>query len=199
MRVLVAGATGGTGHRLVQELIDKGHDPIAMVRESSDTSDLPQGVEIRQADLTNLPDNVLDDVDAVVFAAGSGSGTGTDQTKAVDRDGAKSLIDLAAKKGIQKFVMLSSIGADQPDQGAEKMQPYLQAKHEADEHLKSTDLSWAIIRPVSLTDDDGNRHVEMALSVDPSKQVARGDVAAVLAIALTEPALTGRVVEMASA
>ncbi|WDR00895.1 NAD(P)H-binding protein [Devosia sp. J2-20] len=41
MNILVAGATGKTGRQLVQALIDQGHQPTALVRESSDTSALP--------------------------------------------------------------------------------------------------------------------------------------------------------------
>ena len=72
MNVLVAGATGKTGIRLVSELTARGHHPIALVRESSDTSVLPSHVELRQDDLTQLKDDVCDGCDAVVFAAGSG-------------------------------------------------------------------------------------------------------------------------------
>lgn len=35
MNILVAGATGKTGQHLVQYLIDQGHKPTALVRESS--------------------------------------------------------------------------------------------------------------------------------------------------------------------
>lgn len=45
--ILVAGSTGKTGLHLVQELVDLGHKPTALVRESSDTSALPQLVDTR--------------------------------------------------------------------------------------------------------------------------------------------------------
>jgi uncharacterized protein YbjT (DUF2867 family) len=76
MNILVAGATGKTGLHLVQYLIDQGHNPTALVRESSDTSALPEGVSLRQGDLTDLQSGVCDGMDAVVFAAGSGGSTG---------------------------------------------------------------------------------------------------------------------------
>jgi len=58
MTILVAGATGKTGLQLVRYLIGQGHKPTALVRESSDTSALPQGVDLRQGDLTDLQDGV---------------------------------------------------------------------------------------------------------------------------------------------
>ena len=86
MNVLIAGATGNTGIRLVHELKNRGHSPVAMVRESSDTSGLPSDIALREGDLTELDENVCADCEAVIFAAGSGSKTGPDMTDKVDRD-----------------------------------------------------------------------------------------------------------------
>ena len=128
MKILVAGATGNTGQRLVRELNDRGLNPVAMVRDSSDTSGLPEGVEQRKADLTQLDDDVANGCDVVVFAAGSGGNTSDEMTDKVDRDGAKRLIDLSVASDVRRFVMLSSIGAGDPDPDHE-LANYLQAKH----------------------------------------------------------------------
>ena len=172
MDILIAGATGKTGLRLVNQLKAKGHAPIALVRESSDTGALPDDVALRRGDLTNLESGVCDGCDAVIFAAGSGGSTGPEMTDKVDRDGAKRLIDLAADAGVSRFVMLSSVGADDPDPDSE-LAHYLQAKHEADEHLKASGLSYAIVRPVSLTDDDGSRDMRFGNEADPKGKAAR--------------------------
>ena len=58
MNILVAGATGKTGLRLIEELKSNGHSPIALVRESSDTSALASDVTLRHGDLTDLKDDV---------------------------------------------------------------------------------------------------------------------------------------------
>ncbi|WP_108484834.1 SDR family oxidoreductase [Oceaniglobus ichthyenteri] len=185
MNILVAGATGQTGVRLVNELMANGHSPIALVRESSDTSTLPGDITLRHGDLTDLQDGVCDGCDAVIFAAGSGSSTGPEMTDKVDRDGAKRLIDLAAKAGVSRFVMLSSVGAGDPGSGGD-MAHYLQAKHDADEHLMASGLSYAILRPVRLTDEDGTRDMRFGDQVDVKGMAARGDVAAVLARAVDD-------------
>ncbi|MDA3858368.1 MAG: NAD(P)H-binding protein, partial [Roseovarius sp.] len=108
MNILIAGATGKTGLRLVDQLKQKGHSPIALVRESSDTGSLARDVTLRHGDLTDLQSGVCDGCDAVIFAAGSGGSTSPEMTDKVDRDGAKRLIDLAAEAGVSRFVMLSS-------------------------------------------------------------------------------------------
>ena len=195
MKILVAGSTGNTGLRVVQELHDRGHDPVAMVRESSDTAALPEAVEQRQGDLTDLADDVVDGCEVVVFAAGSGGGTSAEMTDKVDRDGAKALIDLSVSKGVRRFVMLSSIGAGDPDPDSE-LAHYLQAKHDADEHLMATGLEYAILRPVALTDGEATGEIRLGENVDPKGKAARGDVAKVLADAAESPEWVGKVLEM---
>jgi len=197
MDILIAGATGKTGLRLVDQLKAKGHAPIALVRESSDTGALPDDVALRRGDLTDLESGVCDGCDAVIFAAGSGGSTGPEMTDKVDRDGAKRLIDLAAEAGVSRFVMLSSVGADDPDPDSE-LAHYLQAKHEADEHLKASGLSYAIVRPVSLTDDDGSRDMRFGDEADVKGKAARGDVAAVLADAVEDDEWSGKALVMQS-
>lgn len=197
MKVLIAGSTGNTGLRLTRQLIDAGHDPVAMHRASSDTSDLPQGVATREADLTQLDDDVCAGVDAVVFAAGSGGDTDEAMTDKVDRNGAIALIDRAKSANVQRFVMLSSVGADDPDPDSD-LHHYLQAKHDADEHLKASGLTYTIVRPVALTHDDGKRDVRLGDEVDPSGKAARGDVAAVLARAVSDDTLADKVFLMES-
>ncbi len=197
MKILIAGSTGKTGLRLVRELQQRGQDPVAMVRESSDTSGLPDGVEQRVADLTDLNEDCTEGCEVVVFAAGAGGGSSEEMTDKVDREGAMSLINLAVKKGVRRFVMLSSIGAGDPDPDSE-LAHYLKAKHAADEHLKATPLEYAILRPVALTDDDATGEIRLGENVDPSGKATRGDVAKLLADAALSPDWVSKVMRMES-
>lgn len=184
MTILVAGATGKTGHLLVQKLLDQGHRPTALVRETSDTSALPMGVDLRTGDLTDLQAGICDGMEAVVFAAGSGGSTGPEMTDKVDRDGARRLIDLAREAGVSRFVMLSSVGADQ-DNPTGEVAHYLKAKHDADAYLKASGLTYSILRPVALSDDGRGADVILGDAVDKSASASRADVAHVLAEAAT--------------
>jgi uncharacterized protein YbjT (DUF2867 family) len=198
MNILVAGATGKTGQQLVQNLIDQGHKPTALVRESSDTSALPQGVDLRHGNLADLQTGVCDGMEAVIFAAGSGGSTGPEMTEKVDRDGAKRLIDLAKESAVKRFVMLSSIGADQANPTGD-IAPYLNAKHEADEYLKASGLTYSILRPVALTNDGRGEDVILGEDVDKSAKASRADVAHVLAEAATTGRYDGMAQNMQSA
>jgi uncharacterized protein YbjT (DUF2867 family) len=187
MKILVAGATGKTGRLLVSELKDRGAEPIALVRDGSDASVLPESTEQRQGDLTNLQTGVCDGVDVVIFAAGSDGSTGPEMTEKVDREGAQRLVDFAREAKVDRFVMLSSVGADNPPEDHE-MTHYLKAKQAADEHLQASGLTYSILRPVALTDDPKTDAVKLGNDVDQGAQARRADVAAVLA----EAAVTGR-------
>lgn len=198
MNILVAGSTGKTGRHLVEDLINQGHRPTALVRESSDTSDLPEGVSLRRGDLTDLQPGVCDGMDVVIFAAGSGGSTGADMTDKVDRDGAQKLVDLAGRAGVKRFVMLSSVGADQSDPKGD-LAHYLKAKHAADEHLKASGLTYAILRPVALTNDARRDDVILGDDVDKSAKASRADVAHVLSEAATTGRYDGMALDMQSA
>lgn len=195
MEILVAGATGKTGRLLVSELAAAGAKPTALVRASSDTSDLPSGTATRNGDLTDLPDDVCDGMDVVVFAAGSGSGTDQEMTDRVDRDGAKRLVDLAVASGARRFVMLSSVGADNPPED-HALSHYLKAKQAADEHLITSDITYAILRPVALTDDPKTGTVVLGDTVDKSAKARRADVAYVLAEASMKGTYDGKALDM---
>ena len=198
MKILVAGSTGNTGARLVSELCERGHQPVALVRESSDTGSLPEGIELRQGDLTDLDPSVTEGCEVVIFAAGSGGDTSAEMTDKVDRDGAIALIDIAEKSAVRRFVMLSSVGTENPDSDSD-LAHYLQAKHDADEHLKASSLEYAILRPVSLTNDGPTGSVILGDEVDPKGKAARGDVAVVLADAVEQDDWAGAVQLMQTA
>ncbi|KEP71192.1 oxidoreductase [Thioclava dalianensis] len=196
--ILIAGATGKTGVLLTRILLDQGHKVSALVRESSDTSALPEGTDLRHGDLADLQPGICDGVDVVIFAAGSGSSTGPEMTEKVDRAGAMRLVDLAKEAGVARFVMLSSIGADQSEPTG-KLAHYLKAKHAADEHLKASGLTYAILRPVSLTNDARSAEIVLGEQVDRTAKASRADVAAVLAEAATTGKHDGKALDMQSA
>ncbi|MFJ7684182.1 NAD(P)H-binding protein [Peribacillus butanolivorans] len=87
-------------------------------------------------------DKAVDNMKAIIFSAGPRPKTGPDKTTAVDKNRAIKLIDAAKMKGINLFVMISSDGSDNPQQARH----YLEAKHDADEHLKASGMTYTIVR-----------------------------------------------------
>ena len=189
MNILIAGANGTTGKKIIEELSKNQKNTVyGMIRKEEQAQGIKDlGGHPILADLEENVDNAVDNMDAIVFAAGSGPKTGPEKTMAVDKNGAIKLIDAAKKKGVERFVMLSSVGSDQPQQGPEGMQHYLEAKHDADEHLKASGLTYTIVRPVALTNEQATGTIKADKTVDHADtSIPRADVAAVLAQAVSE-------------
>ncbi|WP_433744139.1 SDR family oxidoreductase [Falsibacillus pallidus] len=183
MNVLVIGANGKTGRMVVKYLAESNNHLVkAMIRKSEQTEEMEKlGAKPVVADLEQDFEYAAEDVNAIIFAAGSGSKTGPDKTTSVDEEGAKRAVDIAKKKGIERFVMLSSMGADNPSAGSEGMQHYLHAKHSADEHLKASGLKYTIVRPGALTDDAASGKIQAAEKIqDRNTDISRENVAKVL-------------------
>lgn len=182
MRVLIAGANGKIGQHLIRLMADSPHTARAMVRDPEQAEALEQlgAAETVVGDLEQDCTHALKDCDAVVFTAGSGPHTGPEKTIDVDQNGAIRLIDAAQAAGVRRFLMVSSMRADRPENAPEKLHHYLRAKHKADEHLRASGLDFTLVRPGPLTNDPGSGKVELAARLDRTGSIPREDVAAVL-------------------
>lgn len=191
MRILIAGSHGGIGQRLTRILADAGHEAVAMIRDPDQAPEMRElGGRPLVADLTGDVSDAPRGCDAVVFTAGAGPGSGPEPKQHVDRRGAEKLVDAAQQHGARRYVMVSSQGAHDPSSGPDALRPYLEAKQQADEYLRSSDLDWTIVRPGSLSDDPGDRRVEATTDVTASGEVTRDDVAATIAAVLERDDLT---------
>lgn len=200
MRVLVIGSTRGTGRLLVDRLVADGHEVRAMVRDPEQADGRrTAGADPVVGDLEGDLDAAFDDVDAVAFCAGSGSSTGPDATLRVDLHGAVRTIDLAVERGIGRYVMLSSMAADDPLRGPEAIRHYLAAKHAADRILLASGLDATVVRPGGLTDDEPTGRVELGRPrLERRGTIPRADVAAVMARCLEDRSSVGATFEVLS-
>lgn len=175
--ILVAGATGTTG-RKIMKLLNKTQyfTPVAMVRKESQTLQFKKdGIKTVLADLEKDVHHALENIDKVIFAAGSKG----KNLKAVDQEGAKKMISASEQHNIKKFVMLSSMGADQPEK-ADELKDYLKAKQDADEFLKHSNLKYTIVRPGALTNENPKGKIAVAEKLNKRGEISRADVAQVL-------------------
>lgn len=200
MKVLVIGATGGTGGQLLDQLVRDGHEVRAMARREEQLDALRErGAEAVLGDLEGDLDEAVRGMEAVCFCAGSGSATGPDKTLLVDLHGAVRTIDACREHGVGRYVMLSAIAAGDPLRGREAIRHYLGAKHAADRILMCSDLDWTVVRPGGLTHDEPTGRVALGVPRLPERgQIPRADVAAVMAHCLTEPRTHGTAFELVS-
>jgi uncharacterized protein YbjT (DUF2867 family) len=190
VKVLVAGAHGKTARRLVRMLAEDGHEVRGLVRKEDQLPDVeadgaePVLVNLEEEEVEGAVGEAVEGCDAIIFAAGAGPGSGAARKETMDYGGAVKLVEAAEKHGVRRYVMLSSMGAGDPGGGSEAMRPYLIAKARADERLQESGLDYTIIRPGSLTDEEGTGRIEAAQSLGRRGEISRDDVARTFADAL---------------
>jgi nucleoside-diphosphate-sugar epimerase len=202
MRVIIAGGHGKVALRLTRLLRERHDEVRSLIRKPEEKDDVhevggdPVVCDLESVSAEELAERV-DWAEAVVFAAGAGSGSGPERKWTVDYGAAVKLIEAAKAKGIPRYVMVSSRGADPNKEGDDTFSVYQQAKGKADADLQASGLEYTIVRPTSLTDEPGTGRVEIAEHVE-GERIPRDDVAAVLAAALHEPGTVGKTFEVAS-
>ena len=111
MKAFVAGATGETGRRIVQELIARDIPVRALVRDLEKAkSILPGNVELVQGDVLEAGNLSAALGDSTVLLCATGAAPSFDPTGPykVDYEGTKNLVEVAKAKGIEHFVIVSS-------------------------------------------------------------------------------------------
>jgi len=203
MRIVIAGGHGQIALRLERLLAKRGDEVAGIIRRPEQAGDvLAAGAEPVVCDLESASvEDVarhMEGVDAAVFAAGAGPGSGIERKDTVDRGAAAVFADAAEAAGVRRFLVVSSMGADrEPPEGADPVfAAYLRAKGAADADVRArAGLDWTILRPGRLTNDPGTGLVALADTTGRS-EVTRDDVAAALVALLDEPATIGRTLEL---
>ncbi|PSP47268.1 NADH-binding protein [Halobacteriales archaeon QH_7_69_31] len=137
MDVLVTGASGFVGRRLVPALRDAGKDVVALVRDP-DRYDAPDGVTVRQGDLLEPPVE-LPAVEAAYYLVHS-MGAGGDFA-ARDRLAARTFVDAADAAGIGRLVYLGGLGGDD-----EALSNHLASRREVEQILASAAADLTVLR-----------------------------------------------------
>lgn len=190
VEVLIAGAAGNTAKRIIRRLAEEGHQVRGIIRKEEQFSEVedegaePVLVDLEQEEVEGAVGRAVEGCDAIIFAAGAGPGSGDARKETMDYGGAVKLIEAAEKHNVERYLMLSAMGASDPESGSEAMQPYLYAKARADERLQQSNLNYTIIRPGSLTDEEGTGRIQAAQSIGHRGEISRDDVAETFVAAL---------------
>jgi nucleoside-diphosphate-sugar epimerase/predicted dehydrogenase len=111
-KILITGAAGFVGRHLVKALQENDYEVIAMVRENTDTAFLEAlGVWIVKGDLrshASLQQVFSESYDSVVHVATTMKGPWEEYWEGTVH-GTRRLVELAAEKGVKKFIFISSI------------------------------------------------------------------------------------------
>jgi nucleoside-diphosphate-sugar epimerase len=182
--IFVAGASRGVGQETAKYLIAQDMKVKALLRTEVAAKGLEAtGVLTVIGDALNV-DNVEreilgnEPIQAVISTLG---GLPTNDVKP-DFIGNKNLIDAAVKAEVQKFILVTSIGAGDsvvaiPPQALEALKPVLILKEQAEQYLMNSGLNYTIIRPGGLKSEPATGNG--ILTADPRivGSIHRADVA----------------------
>ncbi len=200
-RIAIIGGHGKVALHLSTLLTGEGHSVTSFIRNPDHAADVtatgatPSVLDIENATTPAIAE-ALQGHDAVVWSAGAGGGN-PDRTYAVDRDAAIRSMDAAAQSGVNRYVMVSYLGAGK-DHGVPEdnsFYAYAEAKADADEYLRGTDLAWTILGPGSLTEKPGSGRIDVNPPKEGGGETSRANTAIVAAAVLDLPETAGRTIE----
>ena len=182
--IFLAGASRGVGREIAQSLRGQQLKIKALLRTAAVAAQLEGiGIEVVLGDALNVGDverAMLTDepIDTVISTIG---GLPSDVERP-DYPGNRNLIDAAVKAGVQKFILVSSIGAGNSvvaasPQVLEVLGKVLAEKDKAEQHLIASGLTYTIIRPGGLKSEPATGNG--VLTEDPHiiGSINRADVA----------------------
>ena len=198
--VFIIGATGGVGRRLGRLLVQSGHRVIGLYRKPEQAADLTEdGMSPVEGDMIEMtPDQLADaarGADVIVFTAGA-AGSGLDRTTAIDGDGPAKAIEAAGHLGITRLYLVSAF----PEAGRQRerksgFEHYMAEKKRADVAVAASDLDWVILRPGTLTDEEGRDTVTMGPAIMYGA-IARETVARALHALIEQPSVRREIIEL---
>ncbi|CAK0784813.1 hypothetical protein CVIRNUC_008017 [Coccomyxa viridis] len=201
--ILVAGG-GGVALAVTRKLKDMGSWVWMLQRSETRRSEiegmmaiLVRGDALKKEDVEKAMGEI-EEVDAVVSTIG---GTPADPT--ADSQGNINLIEAAAKKGVKKFVLVTSIGTGDskdapPTQVYDVLKPVLLEKEKAEEALKGSPntgstMQWTIIRPGGLKSEPATGSGILTEDRSVCGAINREDVADLVVKALFSDKADGKV------
>ena len=164
MKVTLFGATGNAGARILKELLARGHDVTAIVRNPAKLN--PQaGLTIRTGDLSDAGKvaEAVQGTEAVVSAYGPGLNSPGDLVGATER-----LVAGIKRAGVKRLLMVGGAGSLEVAPGVqlidsgylpEEWKPIALAHRDALEILKASDLDWTSLCPAAYFEPGPRRGV----------------------------------------
>jgi putative NADH-flavin reductase len=207
MKILLFGATGGTGKQVLLQALEQGHIVTVVVRNPLKITLSSPTLRIIQGDvLTSLPDDVFTDQDAVICCLG----TPANKAGVLRSEGAKNIIMAMQKAKVNRFICQSSLGFDDSIEVLnctsfifkKIIVPYIlkatfKEHHLQESAIKQSDLNWTIARPGNLTNGIKTENYKHGFSYsDPTLKVkvSRADVAHLLLKQLSAPENSQKVI-----
>ena len=200
MTVCVVGATGETGQRIVRELVAREIPVRAIVRDrEAAESLLPAGVETVVADVGDRSgvEAAIGDASSLICATGARPSLNPMGPFQVDYIGTKNLVDASKAKGIEHFVIVSSLCVSKFLHPLNLFWLVLYWKHQAEAYIRNSGLTYTIVRPGGLKNEDNSDKVVLAAADTLFEgSIPRAKVAKVCVDALSTPSAKNTILEI---
>lgn len=168
-RVVIIGGHGKVALLAAHRLSEAGYDVNSIVRNPDQSDDVqaaggnPVVLDIQAASTEGMA-KVFSGAAAIVFSAGAGGNSTPERTRAIDHDAATRAMAAAGQASVDRFIMVSYANAatdvDRLDP-KHAFYPYAKAKHDADAHLRNTDLDYTILGPAMLTTEPATGKIQL--------------------------------------
>jgi len=198
--VLVFGGTRGTGLEIVRKLRERGESVTVAVRSTSDTRELEKlGIDTVVADaLVTAQVNAAvasGNFVAVISTLGTTRG---EKHKRPDFVGNRNVINAVKSAGINRFLLITVIGAGNSVEAAPGfsrrfLAEVIALKTQAEDHLRVSGLDYTIIRPGGLGDVPTTGTAVLAEDPGAFSFIGRADLADLVVQALGDPATVGKI------
>ena len=158
MKLIIFGATGGTGRQCVDQALAQGHQVTAFVRQSAALTVQHPDLTIIQGDITDQDavQRAIPGHDVVISALGTRGGP------AVLPEGTRNILEAMASHGVRRSLWVSSFGAGDSLQQMGWLSQTLivkgllrqaiQEKNAQEQIILASGGDWIIARPGGLTD-----------------------------------------------
>ena len=205
--VLVAGATGRTGQWVVRRLQAHGIDYRLFVRSGSKAVEAfgPECVDrLVVGSIESLIDleAAVSGCGAVISAIGAYvTAPAAPPPSVIDRDGMSAFATTARRRGVSRFIQVSSLAVTRPEHPLNKYGNVLNMKLEGENAIRATyavpGFSHTILRPGGLLDGAPFRHrLQFGTGDTLTGSIDRSDVAEAAVISLWHPKAVNRTFEM---
>ena len=196
MRVLVLGATGGTGREIVREARESGHSVVALVRSKAKAQGLA-GAELVEGDARDGDSlaRALDGCSGVISSLGTSMSPIREVT--LLSTATRALVDEMARQEVRRLVCITGLGAgDSRGHGGfmydRVILPLLLRNVYADKDrqediVRSSATDWVLVRPTVLNDKPARGSVRAMTDLSGVRggTIARADVAKFVVAQLT--------------
>jgi uncharacterized protein YbjT (DUF2867 family) len=209
MKMLVVGASGGTGALAARLALDRGHAVTAFARH-------PEALVLDHPQLTRFTGDFHDRAsveaavaghEAVIVTAAAGQLRAYKQNPNYFSQGTGHVIDAMKAQGVRRLVILSAFGVGESRGLAsflmEKLVISLVLRRPFEDHerqeqmVKASGLEWVIARPTRLTGGPARgRYVKTATLEKVPLSISRADVAAFLVEAAETESWVGKAVQL---